>query len=40
MDEIVLFDANVIVDEMTKGNYSFLILMVGIIQILIMLWRK
>lgn len=26
--------------EMTKGNFSFLILVVGVIQIAVMVWRK
>lgn len=29
-----------IVEEMTKGNFSFLILMVGIIQIIVMLKKR
>lgn len=33
-----MFD--VIISEMAKGNFSFLILIVGIIQIFIMLWKE
>lgn len=29
-----------IIKEMTKGNFSFLILVVGIAQLIVMLWRK
>ena len=29
-----------IIKEMTKGNFSFLILVVGIAQLVVMLWRK
>lgn len=29
-----------IINEMTKGNFSFLILMVGIIQVIIMIRKK
>ena len=31
---------NVILDEMQRGNFSFLILVVGVIQVLVMIWRK
>ena len=30
----------IIVEEMTRGNFSFLILVVGIIQILVMIWTR
>lgn len=30
----------VILDEMQRGNFSFLILVVGIVQVIVMLWRK
>ena len=30
----------VILDEMTKGNFSFAILIVGIIQVIVMLMRR
>ena len=30
----------VILEEMTKGNFSFLILVVGVIQIFVMIWRR
>ena len=31
---------NVILDEMQRGNFSFLILVVGVIQVLVMIWMK
>lgn len=30
----------VILDEMTKGNFSFLILVVGILQLIVMIRKK
>ena len=30
----------IIIDEMTKGNFSFAILIVGIIQVIVMLRKK
>ena len=29
-----------IIDEMQKGNFSFLILVVGVIQVGVMIWKK
>ena len=29
-----------IIDEMRRGNFSFLILVVGVIQVGVMIWRK
>ena len=29
-----------IFDEMRKGNFSFLILVVGIVQVWVMIWKK
>ena len=31
---------NTIIEEMTKGNFSFLILIVGIIQVILMIRKK
>ena len=31
---------NTIIDEMERGNFSFLILVVGIIQVGVMIWKK
>lgn len=30
----------VIIDEMAKGNFSFLILVVSVIQVVVMIWRR
>ena len=30
----------VILEEMAKGNFSFLILVVGIVQVVVMIWRR
>lgn len=29
-----------IVEEMGRGNFSFLILVVGIVQVVVMIWRR
>ena len=30
----------VIFEEMSRGNFSFLILVVGIVQVIVMIWRR
>lgn len=30
----------VILEEMGRGNFSFLILVVGIVQVVVMIWRR
>lgn len=30
----------VILEEMSRGNFSFLILVVGVIQVVVMIWRR
>jgi hypothetical protein len=29
-----------IIEEMGRGNFSFLILVVGIVQVVVMIWRR
>lgn len=29
----------IILEEMTRGNFSFLILVVGIVQVVVMIWK-
>lgn len=29
-----------IIEEMSRGNFSFLILVVGIVQVVVMIWRR
>ena len=29
-----------IIEEMGRGNFSFLILVVGIVQVIVMIWRR
>lgn len=29
-----------IIEEMSRGNFSFLILVVGIVQVIVMIWRR